>query len=94
MWCVERPDGGRGFGFTGAHYHDNWGNESFRKVVLNALVWVAKGKVPEKGIESHITEDDLSANLDPKPPKKPKAPAAVATPAPSASGAPAPAAPK
>jgi hypothetical protein len=70
MWAVERPDGGRGFGFTGAHYHDNWGNDNFRKVVLNALVWVAKGEVPTSGIESHITPDDLNANLDPKPPKK------------------------
>lgn len=70
MWAVERPDGGRGFGFTGAHYHDNWGNENFRKTVLNALVWVAKGEVPTNGVESHITPDDLNANLDPKPPKK------------------------
>lgn len=70
MWAVERPDGGRGFGFTGAHYHDNWGNDNFRKTVLNALVWVAKGEVPSNGIESHITPDDLNANLDPKPPKK------------------------
>jgi len=87
MWCVERPDGGRGFGFTGAHYHDNWGNENFRKVVLNALVWVAKGEVPANGVESHITPEDLDANLDPKPPKKP-APAPAATPA--AAPAPAP----
>jgi hypothetical protein len=67
MWAVERPDGGRGFGFTGAHYHDNWANDNFRKVVLNALVWVAKGEVPPNGIESHITAEDLNANLDPKP---------------------------
>jgi len=70
MWAVERPDGGRGFGFTGAHYHDNWANDDFRKIVLNALVWVAKGEVPPNGIESHITQEDLNANLDPKGPKK------------------------
>src|SRR5262245_51793928 len=27
MWAVERPDGGRGFGFTGGHFHDNWRND-------------------------------------------------------------------
>jgi len=81
MWCVERPDGGRGFGFTGAHYHDNWANESFRKVVLNALVWISKGEVPANGVESTITKEDLDANLDPKPAKKPAAPAPAATPA-------------
>ncbi|MEA3210423.1 MAG: hypothetical protein QOE70_3480 [Chthoniobacter sp.] len=71
MWAIERPDGGRGFGFTGGHFHDNWGNENFRRTVLNALVWVAKAEVPAKGIESSITPADLDANLDPKPePKK------------------------
>jgi hypothetical protein len=71
MWAVERPDGGRGFGFTGGHFHDNWGNDDFRKTVLNALVWVAKAEVPANGIESHVTQADLDANLDPKPaPKK------------------------
>src|SRR5436190_1932656 len=24
-WVCQRPDGGRGFGFTGAHYNKNWG---------------------------------------------------------------------
>lgn len=66
MWAVERGDGGRGFGFTGGHYHDNWGNDDFRKVVLNAVVWIAKATVPENGIESKLTQADLNANLDPK----------------------------
>jgi len=66
MWAVERSDGGRGFGFTGGHFHDNWGNGDFRKVVLNALLWVAKGEVPPGGIESDISREDLDANLDPK----------------------------
>lgn len=67
LWAVERPDGGRGFGFTGGHFHDNWGNDQFRKVVLNALVWLAKADVPATGIESHVTSSDLDAHLDPKP---------------------------
>lgn len=70
MWAVERPDGGRGFGFTGGHFHDNWGNDPFRKTVLNAFLWLAKAEVPEKGVESRITTADLDANLDPKPEKK------------------------
>ena len=47
-WAYERPTGGRGFGFTGAHNHTSWQNESFRKVVLNAILWTAKVKVPRK----------------------------------------------
>jgi type 1 glutamine amidotransferase len=70
MWAVERPDGGRGFGFTGGHFHDNWSNDDFRKTVLNALLWVAKVEVPKGGVESAVTKADLDANLDPKPAKK------------------------
>lgn len=66
MWAVERPDGGRGFGFTGGHFHDNWGNDEFRKVVLNALLWVAKADVPPGGVRSSVSAEELNANLDPK----------------------------
>ena len=72
MWAVERADGGRGFGFTGGHFHDNWGNDNVRKAVLNALVWVTKAEVPASGVESKVSEDELKANLDPKPAPKPK----------------------
>lgn len=66
MWAFERPDGGRGFGFTGAHYHQNWANDAFRKVVLNAILWSAKAEVPAKGVASTVTADDLKQNLDRK----------------------------
>ena len=66
MWVFERPDGGRGFGFTGGHRHVNWGNENFRKVVLNALLWLAKADVPKDGVQCDISEEELKANLDPK----------------------------
>jgi len=70
MWAVERADNGRGLGFTGGHFHDNWGNDQFRKVVLNAFLWLAKAEVPKNGIESKVTQADLDANLDPKPKQK------------------------
>lgn len=72
MWAVDRVDGGRGFGFTGGHFHDNWGNDQFRKVVLNGFLWLAKVEVPQAGVESKVTEEDLNANLDPKPGRKRK----------------------
>jgi putative membrane-bound dehydrogenase-like protein len=77
MWVIERAGGGRGFGFTGGHYHKNWGDDNFRKVVLNAILWIAHIDVPAGGVESKITEDDLKQNLDPKPTPAPK-PAASA----------------
>jgi Trehalose utilisation len=64
MWAFQRPDGGRGFGFTGGHTHQNWANDSQRKAVLNALLWIAKVEVPANGVESSVTEDDLKLNLD------------------------------
>jgi hypothetical protein len=40
-WAYERPGGGRGFGYTGGHYHANWKNREARELVLNAIDWVA-----------------------------------------------------
>src|SRR4029453_9892871 len=68
-WAFERPDGGRGFGFTGGYFHFNWADATFRKLVLNALLWTAKMEVPAAGVSSRVTEDELKQNLDPKPPQ-------------------------
>ena len=70
-WAYQREDGGRGFGFTGGHNHLNWGNDDFRKTVLNAILWVAKAKVPKEGVPSKVTKEDLYANLDGRRGKKP-----------------------
>ncbi|MEW6303143.1 MAG: ThuA domain-containing protein [Verrucomicrobiota bacterium] len=67
MWAVQRPDGGRGFGFTGGHFHVNWGDDNFRKVMLNALLWLAKVEVPKNGVASRVADDELFVNLDTKP---------------------------
>jgi type 1 glutamine amidotransferase len=66
MWVFDRPDGGRGFGFTGGHFHHAWGDDNFRRVVLNALLWIAKAEVPLAGVQSTVTADELKANLDVK----------------------------
>ena len=66
MWVYERPDGGRGMGFTGGHTHANWGDPNQRKVFLNALLWLAKMDVPKNGVEDTITAEDLTKNLDDK----------------------------
>jgi type 1 glutamine amidotransferase len=61
-WAFERPDGGRGFGFTGGHMHKNWGNDNFRKLVLNAIAWTAKIDIPADGVPSATpTENELNA---------------------------------
>ncbi|MEO0796720.1 MAG: family 16 glycoside hydrolase [Verrucomicrobiota bacterium] len=70
-WAYDRPDGGRAFGFTGGHFHQNWMHDDFRKTVLNALLWTAKSEVPEKGVESRTpSEADMELNQDYPKPKK------------------------
>ena len=72
-WAYERPGGGRGFGFTGGHFHENWRQDYFRKLVLNALAWTAGAEIPANGIPSRTPSAiDMELNQDyPKPePKK------------------------
>jgi type 1 glutamine amidotransferase len=69
-WVYERPGGGRGFGFTGMHTHWTWGQDSFRKCVLNCLVWIAGAEVPKDGVPSkRPTVEEMVADLGQKPPK-------------------------
>jgi hypothetical protein len=74
-WVCQRPasgcpDGGRGFGFTGGHFHWNWGCDNFRKAVLNGIAWTAKIDIPPDGISSATpTVAELEANLDKPQPK-------------------------
>ena len=71
-WCIQRPDGGRGFGFTGGHVHWNWAQPDFRKVVLNAIAWTAQVEIPKDGVPSKSpSREELEAVL-PKKRQKPK----------------------
>ncbi|MCH2183305.1 MAG: ThuA domain-containing protein [Mariniblastus sp.] len=66
-WAYQRPSGGRGFGFTGAHNHTSWQDENFRKVVLNAILWTAQVDVPPGGCPSQpVSDSQIRENLDPK----------------------------
>ncbi len=71
VWVAEpATDGaGRGFGFTGAHFHRNWADDNFRKVGLNAVAWIAGLEIPESGIPSSTPDQaELETNQDePKP---------------------------
>jgi len=41
-WAVEREGGGRGFAFTGGHYHANMLIDDYRRMLLNAILWTAR----------------------------------------------------
>ncbi len=62
-WAVEREDGGRGFGFTGGHFHTSWKDENFRRIILNAALWTAGAEVPEGGVQSTVSEEAYNLKL-------------------------------
>jgi hypothetical protein len=69
-WTFDRPGGGRSFGFTGLHYHDNWGNPDFRRLIVNAVLWTAHNNVPAGGATVAMAPQDLHKHLDVKLAKK------------------------
>ena len=87
-WVYERPDGGRSFGFLGGHFHENFGNEAFRRMIVNGILWTARVEVPPGGAPVRITAKDMVLPPDPaqeevsggrgrRPLREPFCPAAV-----------------
>ena len=62
-WAWERPDGGRSFGFSGLHYHDNWKLTEYRRLVLQGVLWSVCQPIPTGGLAVDVTEADLAATL-------------------------------
>ncbi len=73
-WAYTRPNGGRGFSFTGADLHQSWSYESQRTLVLNGILWAARLPVPAGGVKAKFDSASLARNLDDKrtPPAKAK----------------------
>ena len=69
-WAYERPSGGRGFGCTGGHTHWVYAQNDFRKLMLNAICWIASVKVPADGVPTRTpTPRQMEANLQGERPK-------------------------
>jgi len=66
-WAYQRPEGGRGFGFTGADIHKSWSYPSQRTLVLNGILWSAGLPVPAGGVQVDLDPAALERNLDDKP---------------------------
>jgi type 1 glutamine amidotransferase len=63
-WVVENPNKSRGFGFTGGHFHRNWADPEFRKLVLNAIIWTAGLVVPDQGVISTVAATPAYQTID------------------------------
>ncbi|MDZ4850833.1 MAG: ThuA domain-containing protein [Pirellulaceae bacterium] len=70
-WAFDRPNGGRSFGFTGGHYHWNWGSTEMQRVVCNAILWTAKAELAPSGFPcGPLDLERLKANQDEPIPAK------------------------
>ncbi len=53
-WVSSGDDRPRAFGFTGGHYHRNWSDDNFRRLVLNGIAWTAGLEIPREGVPSKV----------------------------------------
>jgi hypothetical protein len=58
-WSWERPSGGRSFGFSGLHFHKNWGLPEYRRLVAQAVLWTLHRPIPREGLAVDVAEADL-----------------------------------
>lgn len=73
-WCIDRPDGGRGFGIVMPHFYKNWREEDLRRFILNGIAWTAGLEVPAEGVQTTLPDLATFApdSIEVKPaPRKP-----------------------
>jgi type 1 glutamine amidotransferase len=78
-WAYERHRGGRSFTFTGGHLHESWGQEGYRRFLVNGILWSAGLEVPGDGAPVKLDPAELMRHLDRKPADKPVTHAFLAT---------------
>jgi len=49
-WALERDSGGRSFGFSGLHFHENWQLPEYRRLVTQGVLWTLNMPIPKDGI--------------------------------------------
>ncbi|MBO0698766.1 MAG: ThuA domain-containing protein [Zavarzinella sp.] len=68
-WAYDRPSGGRSFNFTGGHLHVSFGEEGYRRFLVNGILWAAGLEVPKDGAPVALTAADRDKYLAPPPAK-------------------------
>jgi hypothetical protein len=66
-WAWERPDGGRSFGFSGLHFHGNWQQPAYRRLIGQAVLWTLKLPIPKDGLPVDIAADELKVQKEDRP---------------------------
>jgi type 1 glutamine amidotransferase len=55
-WSWERPDGGRSFGFSGLHFHENWSLLEYRRLVAQGVLWSLRLPIPADGLSVRFAD--------------------------------------
>lgn len=58
-WAWQRPDGGRSFGFSGCHFHENWGRAEYQRFLSQGVLWTLRLTPPSDGFPANISPEDL-----------------------------------
>jgi HEAT repeat protein/type 1 glutamine amidotransferase len=58
-WIYERSGGGRSYGNTLGHFHENFAIEPLRRSIVNGILWVAHYDIPKNGAVCEISEEDM-----------------------------------
>lgn len=70
-WAFERTKTrGRSFGFVCGHFHANFGEPEFRRIIVNGILWTAHLDVPAAGAPVAITPKDMELPPDTRTKKK------------------------
>lgn len=57
-WAWERKDGGRSFGFSGLHFHANWKQPAYQKLVGQSILWTMSISPPAE-FPAKLTDADF-----------------------------------
>lgn len=58
-WAYERPDKARSFGTTLGHPYRNFEDVSFRRMIVNGILWASGREVPEAGADVDVPAEIL-----------------------------------
>ena len=59
-WVFDRPGGGRSFATTLGHPYKNFEHESFRRMLVNGILWTAGREVPQDGAAVNVPAEILA----------------------------------
>ncbi len=63
-WAWRRTDGGRSFGFSGLHFHENWRLPQYQRLLAQGVLWTMKQPIPKGGIHVDDEVDEALLKLD------------------------------